>query len=45
MWSAGAMENWSDGVMERQRRFALVCRKKPAEKPQRVLDLHNTTAL
>jgi hypothetical protein len=39
------MENWSDGVMERQRFFSLETTKKAIEKPQRILDLSNTPTL
>jgi len=39
------MENWSDGVMKRQRLFPLGMTEKATEKPQRVLDLPNTPIL
>jgi hypothetical protein len=39
------MENWSDGVMEKQRPFSLGMTEKAAETPLRVLDLNSTSTL
>jgi hypothetical protein len=42
MWCAVVTENWSGGVMERERLFSLQRTEEATEKPQRVLDLPNT---